>query len=123
MFATGAQTRSRPRPRGVRGRGGGEPRPRNGQRASGDDPSRRPSRASDHGISAANAKRAGGAAPGALRRPFRLGSDRGSAPPAPIQPYLTVTVFTAEVLDVPECVTRTRILYLPFLVGAFHLSE
>jgi hypothetical protein len=36
---------------------------------------------------------------------------------------LTVTDFTAEVLDVPECVTRTRILYLPFFEGAFHLRE
>jgi hypothetical protein len=47
----------------------------------------------------------------------------GAGTPAPIRLYLTVTVFTAEVLDVPECVTRTRILYLPFFDGAFHLSE
>ena len=37
--------------------------------------------------------------------------------------YFTVTVLTAEVLDAPLAVTRTRILYLPFTAGAFHLSE
>ena len=56
------------------------------------------------------------------RRPFALrarpaGAGRG------LLLYLTVTVLTAEVFDVPEYVTRTRILYLPFFAGAFHLSE
>ena len=37
--------------------------------------------------------------------------------------YFTTTVFTADVLDADRWVTRTGILYFPFLVGAFHFSE
>ena len=37
--------------------------------------------------------------------------------------YFTVTVLTADVLEAPLADTRTRTLYLPFLAGAFHLSE
>ena len=55
------------------------------------------------------------------RRPFRQWSSGPLA--ARVKLYFTVTVLTAEVLDEPECVTRTRILYLPFFAGAFHLSE
>lgn len=37
--------------------------------------------------------------------------------------YFTTTFFTAEVFDADPRVTRTRILYAPFLAGAFHLRE
>jgi hypothetical protein len=57
---------------------------------------------------------------GAFRRPGLRGIDRRAAFPSD---YLTTTVFTADVCDAETWVTRTRILYLPFLAGAFHFSE
>jgi hypothetical protein len=59
-----------------------------------------------------------------LRRPFTVRSVRrppGRPPHCEREAYLTVTVLVAEVLDALECTTRTRTLYLPFAVGAFHL--
>ena len=37
--------------------------------------------------------------------------------------YSTLTVFVADGFEAPEWVTRTRILYLPLVDGAFHFSE
>ena len=49
---------------------------------------------------------------------------RPVARPRDVRPsYFTVTVLTADVLEAPLADTRTRTLYLPFLAGAFHLSE
>jgi hypothetical protein len=50
----------------------------------------------------------------------RRGIDRGAAVPSD---YFTTTVFAADVFDAERWVTRTRILYVPFLAGAFHFSE
>ena len=81
------------------------------------------------GAASAQTGRRAAAGTGTGRRRSLFGSAAGPSHvghgtvPALVQLYLTVTVFTAELLAVPECVTRTRILYLPFLAGAFHLSE
>jgi len=59
---------------------------------------------------------------GAQRRRAGIFAGGPGAPEASSGVYLTVTVLAAEVFDALECVTRTRILYLPFTAGAFHVS-
>ena len=85
-------------------------------------------------VRAASATAAGQDGAGVARRPRDVEKRRAGAPPgtptrrgmvrraAVPSNYLTTTVFTADVCDAETCVTRTRILYLPFLAGAFHLS-
>lgn len=69
-----------------------------------------------------------GQAKGRRRRPWATPPALHSGPSvragrAHRRTYFTVTVLTADVLAVPEYVTRTRILYLPLVAGARHLSE
>ena len=60
-----------------------------------------------------------GNGPGALRRPARHKRLESLSQ----RTYCTTTFFVADTFEAERWVTRTRILYVPFLVGAFQFSE
>ena len=64
--------------------------------------------------------RAGAGLTVALRRPARREIERCASLRSG---YCTTTVFTVDMFDADRWATRTRILYVPFLAGAFQFSE